>query len=679
MRTKTLLFVSVILATVFSACKKDEFKNLELSFTKSGVQVEVGGVENLKELLVINPQSLDTVTVQWSVEDPAIAEVKDGSIKGLKKGKTIVTAASHGKSASISVDVTEIRIKSITLPSSYPNAKVNAPFALSGIEIDPSGVSPKRLVWSCESDKVTFEYNEEDHLWYVTATESGDYTLQVSADDVESQSVVLTVKRETKVIKEIRLSDTELTLYSVGTEKRSAPLTYTIYPEDAVYKDVLVSYEGVMTCARYSDGKVTSRDEGEGVVTIIFQHRQADEDDVTVEARCKVTVVKSPIEEYQVQLSSSTVTYGGSVNASITSVKPSGAPTGDITWSVSDRSLVTLSTTKGSSCVITSKAKQSGKVTITATAPNGYKQTAELTLAFTPVTSIKFADGVDKQDLLGYAGNSYYIFNAEVTPSTATLNKVVYTSSPSGLTITEQSTRIKIDIPAVSTLTKYKVTATVEGDDSKSTYFYLYAVPNGYLNTIKVNDQTRFEYFGKRDIIEAKDLHTGTLPSKFIKMIYVSRQSAGARAAVVPYETYKELKEYKAYEFDYNKMTARDQMCHDILNLQLLISDMNGLKTTSDVIKWDLYSSLQCYAYVSTADIGNRYVVNEAGTINVPAGENVSLYVGYYTNTSMGASEYERVKLVEGRSKGSTYVVTHYGSDVTKAVTGDVRFTIKWK
>ena len=70
MRTKTLLLITIILATVFSACKKDEFKNLELSFTKGSVQVEEGWDVSLKKLLVINPQNLDTITVQWSVENP---------------------------------------------------------------------------------------------------------------------------------------------------------------------------------------------------------------------------------------------------------------------------------------------------------------------------------------------------------------------------------------------------------------------------------------------------------------------------------------------------------------------------------------------------------------------------------------------------------------------------------
>lgn len=685
MRTKTLLLITIILATVFSACKKDEFKNLELSFTKGSVQVEEGWDVNLKKLLVINPQNLDTITVQWSVENPEIAEItKNGLLTGLASGSTTVTASSHGKSASITVEVTEIDITDITVPESYPDVIVNVPFALTGVTIEPDGVSQKRLVWSCESDKVSFNYDEEKHQWYATVTASGNYTLKVGANGIEPKSVELTAK----VVLMNTLSITNgssLSLLSTGREKRSVALGYT-------YKPIIVSYYTVEwsvsgdDCIDFDEGRVFTKEGKEGVAIVTLKHKKEAPEDVERTAQCKIIVTKkTQVESFDIQMSSTSVKPGNSVTATIVKIQPSGAQADNVAWSVDKPALVTLSSSTGASCKITAKNSKAETVKLKAVAPNGFKKEVEITLTYTPVTSINFPESIDKKEVLCYAGRTYTFSKAEIKPEDATLNKVIYSSSPEGVSITEKGNGLQFIIPNVTSLTKYTINAKVDGDNTKSTYFTIYAVPNNYLESIKKSSYSTFGYFGASESIKPKDLYKSTtLPSKFFQLIYSGKRSDATTAATVPVKSYTSGVIYDSYEVDYNKVPKGNKLYKDVVYLQLVISDVNGVKTTSSVIDCYLHCSLVSYVYTkSYEDYKTEHETNDGATINVKGydsyGEALHLILYYYVDSSGASTTHRTFESITGHKKGSTYTVTLYGSDATKSVTGQTKFTIKWK
>ncbi|MBO7367783.1 MAG: Ig-like domain-containing protein, partial [Paludibacteraceae bacterium] len=234
LKSALLLVLTVLVG--LTSCKKDEFEKLSLSFSSSSVDIDENGYIGLKKYLVIQPSNLDTITVAWSSSDESVATVtKNGGVEGISSGTAIITASAYGKSATIKVNVTSLPIEGVTIPKTVNNIWVNVPYKLDGVELNPIGASLKRINWSDESGKLTFEYNEEENAWYVTATEAGTYNVKATADEHEAEST-FTVK--IKTIDSITLSETSLSLLSTGTESRTATLTYKIKPADASYQEV---------------------------------------------------------------------------------------------------------------------------------------------------------------------------------------------------------------------------------------------------------------------------------------------------------------------------------------------------------------------------------------------------------------------------------------------------------
>ena len=234
---KKLYFGSILLLalTVLSgltSCKKDDIKNLSLSFSISKVEVDEGGFVNLKNYLVIQPSNLDTITVEWSSSDGSIATVtKNGEVEGIEGGAVTITASAYGKSASVEVVVKPLPVTAIKIPEAVATIHVNVPHRIEGIVITPEAVNPKRINWSCKEDdsKISFQYNTEDHSWYVTITEGGDYNVEASIGENKASSVFTATVNP---VKSITLSEKNIYLLSEGEDNRTAELTYDIEPEN---------------------------------------------------------------------------------------------------------------------------------------------------------------------------------------------------------------------------------------------------------------------------------------------------------------------------------------------------------------------------------------------------------------------------------------------------------------
>ena len=169
----------VCFGVVFTQCKKDKADNLTLQFTQSSVEIEEGGDFNLKKILNVEPKSAaENLKFNWSVANSEIVKVEgNGWIIGEAMGETTVTVEANGKSAKVKVIVTELSVTSFSVPATYKGIAVNVPYALSGVEIEPSGVNQNRINWKSTSDKLSFSYNSDERLWYLTATEAGEYSI----------------------------------------------------------------------------------------------------------------------------------------------------------------------------------------------------------------------------------------------------------------------------------------------------------------------------------------------------------------------------------------------------------------------------------------------------------------------------------------------------------------------
>ena len=681
MKLKSLLILlAAALMVVASGCKKDEFKNLELKFTQGTVQLEEGGDISLKKLLVINPQNLDTIKVQWAVADPEVAEIsKNGFLTGLSEGTTTVTASAHGKSATIGVEVRILDIKELTIPESYSDVYVNMPFALTDIVVVPQGINLKRLNWSDKSGNVSFGWNQEEHLWYATAKECGDFDVTITESSIEPRTTTLSVK--VKTIKDIKLSqDGFIELLSTGTERRTAELTYTIEPEDATYKDVewSVSPSGIIN---FDNGKISTVEGKEGNVVIKALHKAVNEcDKERSSSSCMIIVSKAPkLESFELELSSQSVYTGKSITAKIVNVKPAGAQVDNVNWSLSDKTLASLSATTGTSVTLTAKNTKDTKVTLTAMSPKtGYFQEVEIPLYIVGVTSISFESSLDKKTVVGFDGLKYRIAKPTVKPADATSPNVTYSSTPSGIIVGEYGDNVEFTIPTVTSLTQYTLTATAGG---KSTYIKFNVVPDDYLaNLVKTSTVIRYGCLGMNGSIKLADLckSTSELESEFtLNFDAISHGSSGK--GITMFETYTEDQMLTGpVSYSYNKVSDGSKY-YSTVSLYMNLKDFKGYYQTSPIVKFKLYSSLIKYTYSVSTGGGVEVDIQDGGTVKTLPGAGVTFYAYYYEGSIEKRVQVANVKADASHTAGTTMDVKVYGSDKTKSKTGSAIFHINWK
>lgn len=424
---KKLYFGSILLLalTVLSgltSCKKDDLKNLSLSFSTSKIEVDEGGYVELKKYLVIQPSNLDTITVDWSSSDGSIATVtKNGEVEGIEGGAVTITASAYGKSASVEVVVKPLPVTAIKIPEAVATIHVNVPHRIEGVVITPEAVNPKRINWSCKEDdsKISFQYNTEDHSWYVTITEGGDYNVEASIGDIKASSVFTATVNP---VKSLRLSESNIYLLSQGDDNRTAELTYEIEPENASYRDVewSVTPSGIIN---FDNGKISTIDGKEGTVYVTIKHKAASPRDKSAEASCRVIVTqKVPVTFFTLTDKELSLDIGKDAYISVKEFQPVNGDVSAIKWSVDNKTMLWLSSDKGPNCKITAIGTRAGTATVTATAPNGYGWNVTVT-----VNKIKpqIAWDMPKNQIF-FTGKTYSLPAARVVNKDATIKDIFY-------------------------------------------------------------------------------------------------------------------------------------------------------------------------------------------------------------------------------------------------------------
>ncbi len=699
------IITAMFLGMIFTQCKKDKAEDLSLQFTQSHVEIEEGGDFNLKKLLNIEPKSsADKIKLNWSTADAEIAVIEgNGWVVGVAMGETTVTVEANGKSAKIKVAVTELSVTSFSVPATFKDIAVNVPYALSGVEIEPSGVNPYRINWKSTSDKLSFNYNSDERLWYLTATEAGEYSVGAVIGELEEQKSVCSVS--VKKITSLNLSQTSIALLSTGSEKRTATLTYNIEPEDASYKDVEWSVTGD-DCIEFNDGEITAKDDKEGTSVITLRHKATANGDADIEEKCTVTVTKSsPVEEFNLSLSSKSVKSGESFEISVKDVTPSTASTEYIRWECDSPDDVTLSAATGASCTVIAKAKDDKTVKVKAIAPNGYEKECTVTITTIPVQSISFENGTD---LIVFAGKTYNLPKVKVNPSNATkASDVEYAVSDAVIRAVEGESSVAYTVSnsVGSDVKTCTVTATCGG---KSAQFVMYAVPSNYMSLI--TPESAYSEYGTFGIsMGGKTLKPAQLIKSEYKnspvasklmMCYVSTIGPSTKA-VIETETYSSGSEFSEYKYDYNYNIASTTPSVNKTNVvfKLVLSDMNGEKLVSGSLNTYFYNSVLKYTYETVQKNSQGKIVTVKGDIS--PGETLNLdivrdgsaqkiytpaftiYAEYYTNkdktttSTCRAAESSRSD-VPG-VQDITRTISVYSSNATKSKTGTVDFTVKFK
>ena len=696
------IITAMFLGMIFTQCKKDKAEDLSLQFTQSRVEIEEGGDFNLKKLLNIEPKSsADKIKLNWSTADAEIAVIEgNGWVVGVAMGETTVTVEANGKSAKIKVAVTELSVTSFSVPATFKDIAVNVPYALSGVEIEPSGVNPYRINWKSTSDKLSFNYNSDERLWYLTATEAGEYSVGAVIGELEEQKSVCSVS--VKKITSLNLSQTSIALLSTGSEKRTATLTYNIEPEDASYKDVEWSVTGD-DCIEFNDGEITAKDDKEGTSVITLRHKATAKGDADIEEKCTVTVTKSsPVETFNLSLSSKSVKSGESFEISVKDVTPSTASTEYIRWECDSPDDVQLSATSGASCTVKATAKENKTVNVKAIAPSGFEKACAVTISVIPVDIVRFNN---ESELVAIAGKTYSLPKVTVTPSNATLaGDVEYKVSDASVVVTVNKENVSYEIPSgLSNVKTYTVTATCGG---KSAQFVMYAVPSNYMSLI--TPESAYSEFGTFGMGENVLKPTQLIKSEYKNSPVASKLmlrygSTGGTTvkAIIETETYSagsEFSEYK-YDYNYNIASATPSVNRTNVVFKLVLGDMNGDKLVSGSMNTYFYNSAVKYTYETVQKKDNKIVKvsgdispNETLNLNIvkdgsaqkiyaPA---VTIYAKYYTNSGKSETKSFNASYSARTDYSNVYedVISNmqiFSSDATKSKTGTVDFTVKFK
>lgn len=697
------IITAMFLGMIFTQCKKDKAENLSLQFTQSSVEIEEGGDFNLKKILNVEPKSAaENLKFNWSVANSEIVKVEgNGWIIGEAMGETTVTVEANGKSAKVKVIVTELSVTSFSVPATYKGIAVNVPYALSGVEIEPSGVNQNRINWKSTSDKLSFSYNSDERLWYLTATEAGEYSIGAVIGELEEQKSVCTVS--VKKITSLNLSQTSIALLSTGSEKRTATLTYNIEPEDASYKDVEWSVTGD-DCIEFNDGEITAKDDKEGTSVITLRHKATAKGDADIEEKCTVTVTKSaPVDEFDISVNSKNLMSGESFDISVKDVTPSTASTEYIRWESDSPDDVQLSVSSGASCTVKATAKANKTVKVKAIAPNGFEKICTVTISIIPVGSIKFNNG---SDLIVFAGKTYNLPKATVTPNNATLaDDVEYKVSEQSVTVTVNEASVSYKIPSgLSNVVSYTVTATC-GD--KSAQFVMYGIPSNFMSLITPeNAYSEFGTFGmgnktlKPSQLIKSEYKSSPVASKLM-MRYVST-SGTANKAIVETETYSAGSEYSEFKYDYNYNIVSSTSSFNRTNVvfRLVLSDINGEKLVSGSMNTYFYNSVVNYTYETVQKNSNDKIVNVNGDISPSKTLNLdivrdgstkkiyapafTIYAEYYTNSGKSETKSFEASYSSRSDYSNVYedVIRNmqiFSSNATKSKTGTVDFTVKFK
>ena len=374
-----------------------------IKLSKTSVNLEKGKTTTITA--TITPSNATNKTVTWTSSNTKVATVSNGKITAKAAGTATITAkASSGKTATCKVTVKNpvVNASSIKLNKSNITLENGKTTTLSAV-VSPSNTTNKTVKWTSTNTKVATVSKGK-----ITAKSAGTTIIMAETSNGRKATCKVTVKNPKTVNPtSVKLSKTSVSL----TKGKSTTLKATVYPSNASNKKVTWTSSNKKV-ATVSNGKITAKGAGTATITVKTANNK--------KATCKVTV-KNPktVNPTSVKLSKSSVTLGKGKSTTLkATVNPSNATNKKVTWTSSNKKVVTVSNGK-----IT--AKGVGTATITVKTANNKKATCRVTVKNLP-TSVK----VNKTSATLKKGKTLTL-KATVNPTKNVINTVTWSTSNS--------------------------------------------------------------------------------------------------------------------------------------------------------------------------------------------------------------------------------------------------------
>lgn len=320
-----------------------------ISLDKKSLTVEQGKTKKLKA--TISPAGA-TGKITWKSSNPKIASVKNGTVKGLKKGTVTITAKLSSKIYAKCKVTVSVKPKSITLNKKKLTLTVGNSAKLT-YKLSPQGAKTKAS-WSSSKKEIASVSKSGN----VTAKKAGTATITVKTSNGKKASCKVTVKALKPT--SIALSAKSLEL-EVGKEKK---LGYTLTPKKAQAKVTFASSDPKIASVK-KDGRVTAKKKGTATITAKTDNGK--------KASCKVRVKMPAVKEIRLSKTELTMAEGEAYQLKYT-VQPALAE-GSVSFTSSDSSVVSVGKHDGK---IT--ANGPGTATVKAKSSNGVSAACKVTV-----------------------------------------------------------------------------------------------------------------------------------------------------------------------------------------------------------------------------------------------------------------------------------------------------------
>ena len=224
-----LVIVLLILMSLFSSNNND---NITISSKSLTITTETSGQLNLLK------DGKNITNVVWKSKDPLIATIdKNGMVKGVKVGKTVVTGTYNKKDYDCEVTVTEgntsVRVEKVTISDDgIILMPVGSTYEIP-IQITPSNALVKNKIFSSSEPSVASVDMEKGVL---TANAIGETTIRVTVNDGEAQTNIKARVINGQVVPGIYVLPTSLSFEEKEitlTEGETKMLTYRQEPASA--------------------------------------------------------------------------------------------------------------------------------------------------------------------------------------------------------------------------------------------------------------------------------------------------------------------------------------------------------------------------------------------------------------------------------------------------------------
>ena len=308
----------------------------------------------------IQPANATDKSVSWKSDNPAVASVDEkGRVTALKNGTAVISAVmKNGLRAECKITV-KIAVDYVQLDSTYKDVYVTQTGQLNAT-VYPEDATNKKVKWRSTNTSVV----SVDQTGHYKALKSGFAYIYATSEDNEHIERFCEINVNVPPV-EVNIQESSLNL----KRGQSYQLNYTAYSPTGV--DVAFQWESV-------DPKIASVNQKgvitalrEGVISITLNSSYYNGGDMVL------VTVTNPVSALKMNKTSANMTKGSYLQLSA-SVSPSDASNKGLTWTSSNKNILTVSSSgkvyaKGfGTATITAQAKDGSKVKAASRIFSGY-------------------------------------------------------------------------------------------------------------------------------------------------------------------------------------------------------------------------------------------------------------------------------------------------------------------